>query len=126
MRAGYLVHDHVDDGLREAYAIARHGCEVGSHIIDKVAFTPSVLPRFVGLQSDGTFHVRGGEGFRSLVVATDLCHYIRHFLVAGQPPAQSVAHFTCFIQRKSGRHLHLQPDTPFVQRREEVFSHRCT
>ena len=68
--AGYLVHDHVDDGLREADGVARHLGDGVGHGLHQLGLGAAALPCVVGLEAHAYLDMREGEAFGSFVVAS--------------------------------------------------------
>ena len=122
----YLVHYHVDDGLRESYGVARQFHQRVVHGFYQSGLVASRGPGVVWLQSDAAFHVREGEGFGPFIVASHLRHDVGHFGESAQHLSQLGSHLLGTFYGDARRQLHLNPDGPLVQRRKEVFPYRIT
>ena len=126
MCTGNLIHYHVDDRLRETDGITRHHRKLFRHFLDQVGLCLAELPGIIRLQTDSTLDMGKGESFGSLIVTPDLGHYIGDFFKLFHCFTQLGSHLLRLLYGDTRRQLHLYPDRPFVERRQEVFSYRIT
>ena len=99
---GNLVHDHVDDRLRESSGVAGHFLDGGSHVLDKLGFGTAAFPSVVGLETHACFDMGEGEAFGTFVIATELGHDVGGFVEFFQHMAEVVGHFLGFLEGKAG------------------------